>query len=390
VALPLIPAVSGLGTKSLRYSYATRFTREITGPFLTTTRGQVKLFGWGDPQSPYPTDALRVHASDVRGLLIRSAAVDRPGAYQLFDVDRGRGLPLATVRRSHTSLALAPERAMQPGRYMLVASHEGMFGDRDFIYVTVVPPGAAVTPIGRDSTRTVPAVSSSLLPVAASLLAGLFSLLLLRSYRRRRTGAKLLWATGFLLFAGATACEAVAQGSGWSPGLFRAYYLCGGVLGVAWLGGGSAWLMLPRRTLRPLAGALALASLAAVAAVLQAPVHAAALAHVPSGGPPVNSVLGGHAYVWAIALNTFGSVFLIGGALYSAARRRRVRPNLWIASGALVLALSTSMTRAGEYSLVYVGEVVGLALMFAGFNLTGAKARSPAGASPAPRAVAAS
>jgi hypothetical protein len=387
VALPLVPAVSGLGTKTLRYSYEKRFTSEITGPFLTTPRGSVKLFGWRDPQNPYPEDALRVHARDVRSLLIRSAAVDRPGAYQLFDVDRRTSVALTVLRRSHASLVLAPERTLRPGRYMIAASHEGMFGDRDFIYVSVVAPGAAVTAIAGDSRRSAPAVSSSLLPVAAALLALLFTILLLRSFRRRRAGQKLLWAGGFALFAAATTCEAIAQGSGWSPGLFRAYYLCGGVLTVAWLGAGSAWLALRQRARDVLAGGLLVATVAAAAAVGLAPVHASLLAHPASGGPPADGALGGHAFIWAIALNSFGTVFLLGGALYSIARRRRVRANFWIAAGALVLALSTSMTRAGEYSSVYLGQLVGIALMFVGFNLTGrpaAAAPTPAATAPAP------
>jgi hypothetical protein len=184
-----------------------------------------------------------------------------------------------------------------------------------------------------------------------------------------------------------TASQAIAQGSGWSAGLFRGYYLCGGVLTVAWLGAGSAWLQFSPRWRDVLAGGLAVATLAAAAAVALAPVDAAALAHAPSGGPPANSALGGHAFLWAIALNSFGTVFLLGGALYSIARRRRVRANLWIAGGALVLALSTSMTRAGEYSFVYAGELVGLALMFAGFNLTGAKRRAAPAAAPPRGAV---
>jgi hypothetical protein len=384
VALPLVPVVSGIGTKSLRYTYTTSFTKEITGQFLSTPHGKVKLFDWRDPQSPYPRDALRVHAADFDGLLVRSAAVDRPGAYQLFDVDRGGSVPLSVKRRSHTSLALAPAEALRPGRYMIAASHEGMFGDRDFIYLRVVPPGAAVTRIGSGSSRSAPAVSGSLVPVAASLLAGLFTILLLRSYRRRRAGQKLLWAGGFALFAAATACEAIAQGSGWSPGLFRGYYLCGGVLTVAWLGAGSAWLLVPADIRRLLAAVLLLASAAATVAVLVSPVHSDVLARAPSGGPPADSAMGGHAYLFAIALNVCGSIALIGGALWSIIRRRRVRANLWIAAGALVLAMSTSMTRAGHYSLVYLGELVGVALMFAGFNLAGSAASAPAPPPPSP------
>jgi membrane protein implicated in regulation of membrane protease activity len=384
VALPLVPAVSGLGVKTLRYAYETRFTKDVTGQFLTMPRGQVRLFDWRDPQSPYPADALRVHARDVRGLLVRSAAVDRPGAYQLFDVDRGATVALVTRRRSHTALALAPMRPLRVGRYLLVASHEGMFGDRDFVYLSVVAPGRSVTPIGGGSRTSVPTVARSLLPVGASLLAALFTLLLLRSFRRRRAGEKLLWMGGFVLFTASTASEAIAQGAGWSPSLFRTYYLCGGVLTVAWLGAGSAWLQLPRRWRDALTGGLVVATLAATVAVALAPVHAGALALASSGGPPADDALGGHAFVWAIALNSFGTVFLLGGALYSIARRRRVRANLWIASGALVLALSTSLTRAGAYSLVYLGELVGIALMFAGFNLTGSKPKTASAAPEAP------
>jgi hypothetical protein len=111
------------------------------------------------------------------------------------------------------------------------------------------------------------------------------------------------------------------------------------------------------------------------------------LAHAPSGRPPADGALRGHAFIWAIALNSFGTAFLLGGSLYSLARRRRVRANAWIAAGALVLALSTSMTRVGEYSLVYLGELIGIALMFAGFNLTGgggARKPQPAASQPAP------
>jgi cbb3-type cytochrome oxidase subunit 1 len=387
VALPFVPAVTGIGLKTFRYSYEPRFTKEITGAFVTTPRGNVRLLAWRDPQSPYPADALRVKSGSVDGLVLRAAAVDRPGAYRLFDVDRGTAVPLAVRQRSHTSLALAPARPLPASRYLLVATHEGMFGDRDFIYLRVVPPGSAVTPIGGGPDTSVPAVAGTLLPVAASLLALLFTILLLRSYRQRRAGQKLLWAGGFALFAVATASQAIAQGSGWSAGLFRGYYLCGGVLTVAWLGAGSAWLQFSPRWRDVLAGGLAVATLAAAAAVALAPVDAAALAHAPSGGPPANSALGGHAFLWAIALNSFGTVFLLGGALYSIARRRRVRANLWIAGGALVLALSTSMTRAGEYSFVYAGELVGLALMFAGFNLTGAKRRAAPAAAPPRGAV---
>lgn len=185
----------------------------------------------------------------------------------------------------------------------------------------------------------------------------------------------MLWGIGFVLFAVAAGAEAVAQRSGWSPALFRAYYLAGAVLTVAYLGAGSAWLVLPRRARDVLLGGLAVASVAAIVTVVLAPVDAASLAATPHGRPPSNGALGGHAFLWAVALNTFGSAFLVGGSFYSILRRRRVRPNLWIGGGAIVVALATGLSRAGSYEFVYVGELLGIALMFAGFALVGRPAR---------------
>ncbi|MEA2496602.1 MAG: hypothetical protein QOJ29_4513, partial [Thermoleophilaceae bacterium] len=303
VALPFVGGVAGVGRDSVRYSYEPRMTKEITGQFLRTPGGTVKLFAWRDPQTRYPVDALRIHAADVRELRVRAAAVDAPDAYQLFRLGTGSAVPLRVAHRSATTLSLAPVRTLAPARYLFVATHEGMFGGRDFAYMTIVPPAAATTAIGGATTRGTPAIVDSFLPIAAALVALLFSTMLARSYRRRPAGEKLLWGFGFVLFAVAAATEAVAQGSGWSPGVFRAYYLAGGVLTVVWLGAGSAWLQLPRRARDVMAGALAVATLAATAAVLLAPVHEATLAAAHSGRPPANGALGGHAFLWAIALN---------------------------------------------------------------------------------------
>ena len=381
VSLPLVPAVTGLGSHSPRYAYAGHLTREITGQFLQHPRGTVKLFAWRDPQSPYPPDALRVHASDIRSLVFRAAAVDGAGAYRLYDVDSGRAVPLAVRARSARSLTLAPAAPLGSARYLLAASHEGMFGGRDFVYLRVVPPGAAVTPISAGSRAGAPTILNSLLPVAAALVAALFCALLLRSARRRPAGQKLLWAAGFALFAVAAASEALAQRAGWSGALFRAYYLCGGVLTVAFLGAGSAWLHLPRRGRDVVAGALLVATVAAAVTVAAAPVHADVLAATATGRPPANSAIGGGAAFWAMALNSLGTLLLVGGVLRSVIRRQRVRASLWIGAGAIVLALSTSMSRAGDYSLMYLGELIGISAMFYGFvlpSLAGRASPSPA------------
>jgi hypothetical protein len=247
VAIPFVPALAGVGGSTVRYSYEPRLTQEVTGQFVATGHGPVKLFAWNEPQDTYPHDALRLHASDLRSLLVRAAAVDAPKAYQLFDLGRGRAVPLAVRRSSPRQLVLAPTGSLRPGRYAFVATHEGMFGGRDYAYLRVVVPSAAVTAISSRPHAAAPAVLDALLPLCAALVALGFAALLVRSLLRRRSGEKVLWALGFTLFAIAAACEALAQRTGWSPALFRTYYLAGGVLTVAYLGAGSAWLLLPRR-----------------------------------------------------------------------------------------------------------------------------------------------
>jgi hypothetical protein len=370
VSLPFVPAVAGVGGNTVRYSVEPRLTRELTGQFLQTARGPVKLFAWGDPQSEYPHDALRVRPADVRALVARAAAVDDPAAYRLFDLGRGGSVPLEIRARTTTSLALAPARPLRPGRYVFAATHEGMFGGRDYNYLTVVAPGEEPTVLSVDDRRSAPAVAGAVLPVAAALLALLFCIRLASSAVSRPGGQKILWALGFLLFAAAATAEALAHRAGWTPLLFRTYYAAG-VLTVAYLGGGSAWLLLPRRARDMMLGGLSLATAVVVTSIALAPVDEKLLVAAGDGRPPANGAIGGHVFLWAITLNSFGTLFLIGGSLYSIARRRRIAVNVWIGGGALVLALATGLSRAGSYSFVYAGELVGIALMFCGFTFAG-------------------
>ncbi len=383
VSLPFVPAVAGIGTSGVRYAYQTSLPRDVTGQFMRTPRGPVKLFSWGDPQTSYPTDALRVHATEVRSLMVRAAAVDNPKAYDVYDLDGGGTIQLAVMRRTATSLELVPTRPFPPGRYAFVATHEGMFGGRDFDYFRVVGAKEPVTAISSNSTGHAPQIARALLPLAAALLALLFAARLGSSWLRRRAAQKLFWALGFLSFAVAAASEAVAFRHGWSAGLFRLYYVCGGILTVSYLGAGSAWLLLPRRARDVMLGVLLVATPAAVAAVLLAPVDSASLAAVGGVQPPPNAALGGHAFLWAVGLNSAGTIALVGSSLLSILRRQRVRANAWIASGALCVAAATGLSRAGDTSLVYVGELVGLALMFCGFTLPAPRV----GRSAAPRAA---
>ena len=128
-----------------------------------------------------------------------------------------------------------------------------------------------------------------------------------------------------------------------------------------------------------LLGGLAVAAIAAAITVAVAPVDAQLLAATATGRPPANGALGGHAFLWAIALNSLGTLLLVGGSGLSIVRRRNIRANVWIGSGALVVALATGLSRGGDYSYVYVGQLAGIALMFAGFTLPARASRAVPG-----------
>ena len=336
----------------------------------------MKLFAWQELQDSFPADALRVHR--VRTLLVHAAAIDATAAYSVFDLDHGGSVPLRVLARTGRTLRLTPARPLLPGRYVFTATHEGMFGGRDYTYLRVVPPGAAVTPISAKPDATAPAVIHSLLPVAATLLS-----------------------------CSSRSCSRIRSASGRpakrdfgrpGPPLRRRDRRRGGRAAqwldarrvpdvlprrrrftVAFLGAGSAWLLVPRRARDVLLGALAVAAAGAAVTVWLAPVDPATLSAAASGRPP-----GQRAWrtrvIWAAVLNTFGSVFLIGGSLLSIVRRQRVRTNAWIATGAIIVAAATGMSQLGDYyTFVYGGELLGIAFMFAGFRLVGTQSKGRPG-----------
>src|SRR4051794_18890103 len=164
------------------------------------------------------------------------------------------------------------------------------------------------------------ALTATAIPVCSAIVAMLFAARLGGGALARPAGHRIAWALGFALFAGGSAAEAYGASYGWSAVAFRLYYLLGGVLAVGMLGLGSAWLHLPRTWALLLTGAIAVSIPAAAIAVLGASVDGSALG-VARLRPPPNDALNGLAFLWAIALNTVGTLLLIGGSLRSLVRR---------------------------------------------------------------------
>lgn len=286
-----------------------------------------------------------------------------------------------------------------------------------------------------------------LLPLASALIIVAFVWLVFRRYASRGGRHLLVWGVGLLLFGTASLAEAVSA-SVWHPMVFRLWYFTGAVLSAAWIGQGTVYLLagvrLPNVLLSLVLGYAAAASLflllarlglgAAIAGVLIAfhgvifagmfhrllvrrwdPLRltgvltglllagsllaAAVIIATPVDGSrfdpdrPLSAqyreILPPGAAVRSLtpAFNIYGTITLLGGALYSAwllGRRQvaapRVAGNVLIAAGAFVIAAASTMVRLGIGDVHYAAEAVAAALMFGGFLLatSAAAAASPA------------
>ena len=209
---------------------------------------------------------------------------------------------------------------------------------------------------------------SAILPLLTALLAGSLAARMAGSAVRAFAPAKPLWAIGLLLFAAASAAAAYGTADGWGPISFRIYYLAGACLCVAVLGAGSAFLALPRGLALVVLGMTITAVAGAIVTVLLAPVDAGAFAAVTGLHAPPNSAIGGHAKVWAVAMNAAGTLLLVAGAVVSLVRRVRVGPNAAILAGVLVIAAAGTLTRFGGEETLYLGQMLGLLVLGGGME----------------------
>ena len=222
------------------------------------------------------------------------------------------------------------------------------------------------------------------IPIATTLLAIVFSVVLFRRWREKRGLHLFWWGLGALTFAAGTITESLTTLTGWHEGVFRAWYITGALLGGAPLAQGSVYLHLPRKTAHILTVALVTTIVVASVCVLLSPIDTALVeAHRLSG-----RVLGWH-WVRAFSpfINTYAFVFLVGGAIVSTVRFSKRRDtwhrfvgNVYIAIGALLPGIGGAFTRFGHVEVLYVTEFVGLALIFVGYryNTVGGVRAAPA------------
>jgi hypothetical protein len=214
------------------------------------------------------------------------------------------------------------------------------------------------------------------LPLASSVISFVFAFFVLKRYTQRKGLHLLLWGIGMVMYGVGGFCEGYYGAFGWNPLIFRLWYLFGAILVAAWLGQGTVYLLARRRWAHALMIVLALASLYGAVRVLGAELDPSRMTESVHTG----SELSGHAIVTPGVrtltpfFNLYGTVTLVGGAAWSAWlfwRKRillhRTIGNILIAAGAILPAFGGTFSRMGVPSALYIGEILGAILMFAGF-----------------------
>jgi hypothetical protein len=219
------------------------------------------------------------------------------------------------------------------------------------------------------------------LPIVTTSMAAAFFFVLWRHWRQRPARYLLWWTIGIGLYGVGTATEGFTSVFGWNESVFRLWYLSGAILGAAPLAQGTVYLLLKRSTADRLA--LALVGYMAVAAgfIVSTPVDPGLAEEFRLSG----EVMGWQwVRLFSPVVNLYAVVFLIGGAIWSAWRYRRdrtassrVRGNVLIAVGAILPGIGGSFARLGQVEVLYVTELVGLALIWAGYRvIAGDKSKS--------------
>jgi hypothetical protein len=216
------------------------------------------------------------------------------------------------------------------------------------------------------------------LPFLSTLVTFAFAAAVFRRYLVKHGPYLLLWSIGLVWFGIGTLSE-VILGLTFSGLVLKLWYLSGAMLTAAWLGQGTVHLLIRKRTVAlAMTGVLAVVSLLAVVLVLSAPLTSAASSYHLS--QPISSqykdilTRGGLTIALTILLNIYGTLALVGGAIYSAVifwRKRillnRMVGNILIAIGALAPAMAGSFVKMGLVDGLYISELFGVVLMYIGF-----------------------
>lgn len=216
--------------------------------------------------------------------------------------------------------------------------------------------------------------------ILSTIVSFIFAAAVFNRYRYKKGQHLLLWGIGLIFYGLGTLTEVILSFT-YSPLALKIWYLTGAMLTAAWLGQGSVYLLVRRRHVAStLMLILVVVSVLAALLILAAPLTPAAASFDVT--QPISAqykdilTRSGAIIALTIILNIYGTVTLVGGALYSAWlfwRKRillnRMLGNILIAAGALMPAMAGTFLRIGLVDWLYLSEFLGVVLMYSGFML---------------------
>lgn len=238
---------------------------------------------------------------------------------------------------------------------------------------------------------------SFILSVISTVISGVFAGLVLRRWwQKRREGHAaphlLAWGIGMVMYFVGTLAQVVLSLT-WSPLFFGLWYWCGALMVAAWLGQGTVYLLWRKGNVaRNIQMALILVGVMTLPWTLfltefnesaWKPGTDMTLIYrdyVDENGVTQPGIMAGSSRgtvrFFSPIMNVWGTIALVGGAIYSAylfrrkqILRNRMIGNWLIAAGGLLPALGGALIHLGNPSFKYTGEMLGAVLIFAGFLL---------------------
>lgn len=224
---------------------------------------------------------------------------------------------------------------------------------------------------------------AALLSALTTLVSAIFmAIVLWRWLEKRRQGRHaphlLAWGIGLSLYFIGALCQTILKFS-WNDTLFALWYWSGALAVAPWLGQGTVYLLVRRGSIaRNLQMALILVCVMTLPwALFLTPLNPAAWSPGVDLVTIINDVMQrGGVRGFSPVMNVWGTIALVGGALYSARlfrrkqiMRNRVVGNWFIAAGGILPAFGGTLIRLGVPELKYAGELFGVVLIFVGFWL---------------------
>jgi len=211
------------------------------------------------------------------------------------------------------------------------------------------------------------------IPIVTTLFSIYFLIVIYKHWESKRTMYLLWWTLGVFTFGFGTATESINALFGWSEINFRLWYISGALLGGFPLAQGSVYLLMSQRFATRSAWIVLVIVAIASCCVMSSPIQ------LPNG---FDGTLSGKILSWQWVryfspfINLYSFIFLVGGAVYSAIyyarqldKQKRFLGNIFIALGALLPGIGGSFTRAGYVNVLFVTELIGLLLIYAGYQV---------------------